>query len=445
MKKVFLCLAVAIALFSYGCSSRPSLTAEEEGPYNECDALITQAGHDLDEAAQAGAESYAKEYFSTASLSLENSKKFLELKDFPKAKESATRASDEAKKTLAIPKQAENGIIETEKQIVAAKEAKIDLESPIAYKEAVDSLEDAKVAYNAVDYGVANVAALKAAQAIKKAYDEPMAASTAVNAVEVDMNKAKELKINETSPDAFKVAVEAYELSKSSLVAKDNPKAKENAEKASTTLKDEMKKSVNLFIKQAESDLNGAKEAGAADFAAEQLAVAEEALSNSNSSFEKADYMAAKASAEKVSATAKEALVKAKAGKEAKAAAEAAAATPVATEATTATETPAATETAAVTETPAATETATEAPAATEAPVVKETPVVEKVKEVEPKAEVKKEIKEEETPVEVAKTVKTKSGSKFPLIPAVALVLVAVVVVFVIRIVRKKATSTTTA
>ena len=448
MKKVLICLAVVVALFSYGCSSRPELTAEEEGPYNECEALITQAGVDVDAARQAGAESFAKDYFSTASMSYENSKKFLELKDFPKAKESAMRASEEAKKTLAIPQQAETGINETEKQITAAKEAKIDLESPAAFKEAVDSLEAAKVSYNEVDYGSANVSALKAAAAIKKAKDEPVVAKAAVDAVEAEMTKAKELKIDTVSPDAFKVAVEAYELSKSSLASKDNAKAKASAEKASATLKDEMKKSVNLFLEQAKSDLTAAKDAGAADFAAEQLAVAEESLSNANASLEKADYMNAKASAEKVTVTAKEAEAKAKAGKEAKAVAVAAA------PATDAAATPAATDAAAAPATDAAAAPATDAaatPAATDAAVPAATDAAAtpaeapKTDAVEEKKEERKPFtgKKEETPVESVKTIKmkTKTESKFPWIPVAVVVVVAVVVIFVIRMVRKKATT----
>ena len=404
MKKVLVCLAVAVAMFSYGCSSsRPELTAEEEGPYNECEALVTQAEADFDVAKQAGAESFAKDAFSTASLSLENSKKFLELKDFPKAKESAMRASEEAKRALAIPKQAETGITETEKEINEAKEAKVDEESPVSYKEAVDQIEAAKLAYNEADFALANLGVLKAAAAIKKAKEEPAAAKKAVEAVEADMNMAKELKIDTVSPDSFKIATESYELAKSNLASKNNGIALESATKASETLKDEMKKSVNLFVEQAKTDINTAKEAGASEFAAEQLAVAEESLSNANAALEKGEFINAKSSAEKVSSTSKEAEAKAKAGKEAKAAA-----APAADAAT-----------------PAA-DAAKPSDSAAASEVSK--PKIGKVKG--------------EIPLAPAATTKTaKTSSNFPKILVIVVVVLAIVAVFVIRMVRKKATT----
>jgi hypothetical protein len=313
--KILMCLILGITLFCYGCSSRPSLTAQEEGPYNECEALVVQAESEVAAAKKEGAAIFAKNDLTVASLSLKDAKALLERKEFSKAKESAIRAGTEARKIKEIPGQAEAGIVETEKQIDTAKAAMIHKESPSDFREACYYLEAAKIAFNKADYVIANLNATKARNAIKKANVEPVEAKKAFAALDAEMTMAKELNIGAIAPDLFKVAVEAYELSKSSLAERKYKNVLESSARSSMILKTEMKYSTNLYVEQAKIDIAAAKDAGAADMAVEQLAIAEEALFNANAALSKADFVNAKVYAEKGSTTAKEAEAKAKAGK----------------------------------------------------------------------------------------------------------------------------------
>jgi len=318
VRKLLIGLFLAIIFIFSGCSYRPALTAGEEGSYHDCEALILQAGADIEAAKAAGAEVFAKDSLNLAAVSLENAKVSLAQKDFSKAKENALRASAEAKRALNEQQSAKQGIIETEKQIASAKEAKIDDESPSAFRVAVDQLEAAKNAYNLNDFPLVNICVYKSALALKRANEEPVAAKNAVSAAEEDIITANELKIEAISPDSYKAASEAYDLSKLSLESKNNVAAIESAGKASKLLKTEIIKAVYLYIEQAKTDLAAAREAGASEFAADKLSIAEEYMASVNSLLEKGQFLNAKNSAEKVAIAAKEAEIKAKAGKEAK-------------------------------------------------------------------------------------------------------------------------------
>lgn len=313
MKKIIKVFIILIILsLWYGCTSRPALTKAEEVPYNEAETLIKAAKADISEAKKAGAEKYAKNLIANAESSIVSAESTLKLKDFEKAKESAQKASSDAKAAKSMPSDAETAIKEAEDQLSIAKETKADEESPESFKSAQDSLEAAKSAIAKKNYLEALNQAKSSVESAKKSIDDPANAKSAVTQAENDMQVAKELQIDKIAPEIFAGSSESLELAKTSLTSRDNSKAKEFAEKASNDLREKMKSIINLNMEQAKSDIDNAKNAGAAELSSDLLGLAEESISNAASLLEKGDYLNAKVSTEKASTIAKEAESKAK-------------------------------------------------------------------------------------------------------------------------------------
>ncbi|MFH1823785.1 MAG: hypothetical protein ABH873_00970 [Candidatus Firestonebacteria bacterium] len=317
MKKIVVCM-LGLSLVLMSCSNRPALTKAEEVQSNEAAALIETAKADIESAKKAGVEKYANEMVLSAESSLKTAESTIELKDFVKAKELAQKASLEAKTAISLPNDAKNAILEAEVEVNKAKESKSDEEAPNEFKSANELLESAKGAIGKDDYKIALEFARSSIDLSRKSIEEPAVVKALVLQLEDNLKMAKDLQVDQLSADVYKSASDGLEGAKVSLSSHDNAKAKELAEKSSNDIKEEMKKVVNLVIEQAKVDLSSAKEAGASEFSADLLVIAEENMSSATSLLEKGDYVNAKVSAEKVSSTSKEATTKAQVGKEAK-------------------------------------------------------------------------------------------------------------------------------
>ena len=461
MKKRLICLAFGVCLVLCSCSGRPALTKAQEVPYNETEALIKVAKKDLETAKKAGADKYAKSLTANSESSIKTAETLLRNKDFDRAKEAAQKGGNDAKLALNLPTDAVNSVTEAENQLNSAKEGAADVEAPESFKEATDSLAAAKAAITKKDYNAAKDSARASVEAAKKSIEEPAAAKASIAQAENDLNMAKSLGLDQSAADQFKAASDGLESAKATLETHDNAKVKELADKASTDVKEEMKKSINLVVEQAKTDLDNAKTAGAAEFAAEQLALAEESVTNATALLESGDYASAKTSAEKASASSKDGEAKAKIGKEAKALTEGTTPTegttsttegvegsPVTTEGSPATTegSPATTEDSpATTEgSPATTETASTDSGSTTTPTETSSTDTKKsdTKPTEDKATSIDTKKEDGSVPLTASTASTKTGgSKFPVVPIVIVAVIAIVAIVVIRIIRRKVTA----
>jgi nucleoid-associated protein YgaU len=317
MKKILICI-LGISLVLISCSKRPALTKAEEEPYGEAEALIKAAKSDIEAAKKSGAEKYAKDLILSAENSLKTAESSLEIKNFVKAKEAAQKASLDAKSAVSLPIDAKNVILEAEVEVNKAKDAKAEEEAPNEFKSANDLLNSAKEAVKVGDYKKALEEGRASIELARKSVEEPAGAKASIAQAEESLKMAKEMQVDQVSSDVYKVASEGLEAAKASLSSHDNVKAKELADKVANDIKGEMKRVVDLVIEQAKTDLNSAKEAGASEFAKELLEEAEGEMNNASSLLEKGDYINAKAAAEKVSSTSKEAIAKAQVGKEAK-------------------------------------------------------------------------------------------------------------------------------
>ncbi len=315
MKRFLAVLAVGFVLA--GCTGKPTLLPEEEASYNEIALLIDAAKIDLDSAARAGANDYAADSMRQAMADFQTASNTLDIKDFARAKEYAVKTGKEARDILTLPVNTQSTITDAESLLNSAKVAGVDVASPIDYKDAYDNLNAAKIAYDKNVFDVARAKALASLEASRKAMYEPSTARKSIAALANSLKLAKDLQMDTLKADVYNTGSEALASSSADFAAGLLPNAGDKADKAKTALDREMWAGVDLAIQQAGGDVNNAKEAGATEFASDQLAAAEKAIAAATNAQKSGEFLSAKKYAEKASASAKAAAEKARTGKEA--------------------------------------------------------------------------------------------------------------------------------
>jgi tetratricopeptide (TPR) repeat protein len=459
MKMKLLLLVLGVFAIQ-ACSNKPALKPDEVAPYNEAEELIKSANLSIKAAEKSEVITYAPNSILSAKSHVKLAEAAIKLKDFSKAKEEASKALEDISTAQALPLEAENAIKEAETQLNAAKEAKADEDSPEAYKSAAEDLDTAKLWFNKKYYNDAIEFSKKSVEKSKASTAESADFKNLIQKSEELLKMAKDIKLDELAPEAFKNINESFEAAKTASTNKETAKAKENAEKTISTAMEEIKKAVQLNMEQAKSELSSAKDAGAEEFAKEQLDSAEEEMKNASEAFDKEDYVVAKSSSEKVIAKSKEASEKAKLGKEMKAMlsketvqAEKPAEAVSPTTETTAQSENTETQAEAVNDTPIAAQTETKEPEEVKTPVVEkplvtekiETPAVTKKDEIAKKADTtaanNADAKKPDTKAAGVAANKDIKKSSFPIVPIAAGVGILAAILLGIRFFRKRVTS----
>jgi tetratricopeptide (TPR) repeat protein len=420
MKMKLLLLVLGVFAIQ-ACSNKPALKPDEVAPYNEAEELIKSANLSIKAAEKSEVITYAPNSILSAKSHVKLAEAAIKLKDFSKAKEEASKALEDISTAQALPLEAENAIKEAETQLNAAKEAKADEDSPEAYKSAAEDLDTAKLWFNKKYYNDAIEFSKKSVEKSKASTAESADFKNLIQKSEELLKMAKDIKLDELAPEAFKNINESFEAAKTASTNKETAKAKENAEKTISTAMEEIKKAVQLNMEQAKSELSSAKDAGAEEFAKEQLDSAEEEMKAMLSK----ETVQAEKPAEAVSPTTE----------------------------TTAQSENTETQAEAVNDTPIAAQTETKEPEEVKTPVVEkplvtekiETPAVTKKDEIAKKADTtaanNAAAKKPDTKAAGVAASKDIKKSSFPIVPIAAGVGILAAILLGIRFFRKRVTS----
>ena len=322
LEKTFLTgfTCIILACFIAGCAGGPEILPQERVIYNRTVKAINKAKNEIKLAEDADAEDLmpkeynkAKGYLATAETKL-NEKKFSEAKEF------ADKASNEAKLSRNLPKDARNSVSNAILIVSSVQKSKLAKLFPDLIKSSEKDLQDARKCLDRNEFAMAKNYADKVINELgakKNGFDK---AEKIISEAEKEINSAKDSEADKYVQDEFDDATTALENAKTFLSNKDFDKANSNAEIAIKTAKSAKKKvpdmkknldaAISNEIKEVKNTLEQAKQTGAQQYALELLKIAELSISRADTLYNQRKLLEAKEASKKAKLDAENAMNK---------------------------------------------------------------------------------------------------------------------------------------